>query len=440
MMSIQARRVAVFAAILGLGLGLSVAAERAWVTHRDAASVSVYDTVTNALETTVAVGTSPVDIASDQTDGFGPTRLFVANIGSDSVSVIGADPVSVGATVTGGGSFGAFDAPSGVVRVQAGLLDPSIAVVDQKQTTVSGFPGPSTGRSTIRFIHPQTLAVVDGFREASPTARYNDAVFTSNGRLWVADGGDGGVTVVRLPINDPGPPFFMSQTLIYAGSGEFADFIYDSAAAPTFLLAPARLATNGSTRVVVADGGSDVVTILDADYAADAESTAVLANVDLGTGGSCADVEVVGNFAYVTTTVGGANLHRIDLTTFAVASIASGAGRQGLGATFDGTKLYAGGGPLDASIQEVDISPAPTDFVLAGAPFVSGGGHSFGFYISPANSSGSGGGGGGTTFVSTSTPWSGSNDNAHVCGCLGLEILLALLAARVVRRCIRGLR
>lgn len=436
-MSISGRRVLAFTAILGLGLALTAAAERAWVAHRGSTSVSVFNTVTNALETTVTVGTGPVDIASDQTDGFGPTRLFVANSGSDSVSVIGANPVSVGATLTGGGSFGTFDVPSGVARVQAGLMNPSIAVVDQKQTTVTTYAGPSTGRSTIRFIHPQTLAVVDNFRDASATARYNDVVFTSNGRLWVADGGDGGVTVVRLPTNVSGPPFFLSESLIYVGSGEFADFIYDSAAAPAFLVAPARLATNGSTRVVVADGGSDVVTILDANYTADAETTAVLSNVDLGTGGTCADVEVVGNFAYVTTTAGAANLHRIDLTTFAVISIASGAGRQGLGATFDGTKLYAGGGPLDASIQEVDISPAPTDFVLAGAPFVTGGADSFGFYISPENSAGSGGGGGGGTWVSTSSGSSGGGSSGHACGCLGLEILLVLLAARTLRKVLR---
>jgi hypothetical protein len=344
--------------------------------------------------------------------------------------------VSVGATILGGGSFGTFDAPSGLARVQAGGLSPSIAVVDQKLTTVATYAGPSTGRSTIRFLHPQTLAVVDDFREASPTALYNDVVFTSNGRLWIADGGDGGVTVVRLPTAS-GPPFLMAESLIYVGSGEFADFIYDGSAAPTFLLSPARIATNGTTRVVVADGGSDVVTILDANYTADAELTAVLANVDLGTGGTCADVEVVGNFAYVTTTAGAANLHRIDLTTFATASIASGAGRQGLGATFDGTKLFVGGGPLDASAIEIDISPAPADFAVAGPAFSSGGSQPFGFYISPKGSAGSGGGGGGGggTWVSTSTGGSASGD--HACGCLGLEILAALVAARMLRKLLR---
>jgi YVTN family beta-propeller protein len=427
-------RVALFTAILGLGLAAAVLAERAWVTNRGSSSVTVYDTVTHAVETTVTVGSGPVDIASDQTDGFGPTRLFVANAGSDSVSVIGADPVSVGATVTGGGAFGAFDVPMGVARVQSGFMNPSIAVVDQKVTTFTDYSGTSSGRGTIRFLHPQTLGVVDNFREASFTARYNDVVFTQNGRLWVADGGDKGVTVVRLP--NGGPPFFLTETLIYQGSGEFADFIYDPASPPTFMVSPARLATNGTTRVVVADGGSDVVTILDANYVPDAEGTAVLSNITLGTGGTCADVEVVGNFAYVTTTAGASNLHRIDLTTLAVSSIAAGAGREGLGATFDGTKLYAGGGPIDASIQEVDLST----FVPAGVPFVSGGSNPFGFYISPKSSAGSGGpgGGGGTTWVSTST--GGDGGAGPSCGCLGLEILVALFAARLIRKCIGRLR
>ena len=53
-----------------------------------AGSVSVIDTSTNTVSTTISVGSSPIGIAFDSANN----RMYVANYGSDSVSVIDTNP------------------------------------------------------------------------------------------------------------------------------------------------------------------------------------------------------------------------------------------------------------------------------------------------------------------------------------------------------------
>lgn len=392
---------------------LAVAAERAWVSNRGATSLDLFDTLTGAHEGNVAVGTSPVDIASDSPDTYGPFRLFVANSGSNSVSVVQVNPLGVTATLTSLGSYGTLATPSGIARTPWG----SMVLVDQKNTT---YPGTPAGRSTIRFFSPTSYGIQDDYRDASPSARYTDVVVTANGRVWVADDGDRGVTVVRFPAG--APPFGYPETLIYNGSGEFADFIKDTAATPAFLVAPRRLATDGTSRVVVADAGTSIVSILDAGYAD--PSAAILMNVDLGAGLLCNDVEVVGGFAYVTTT-GALNLHRIDLASFAVTSTALAGTAAGLGATSNGATLFVGAGTGSGLIQTLDLTaafPPAAGFV---PPFPAVGNHPFAFYSSVRDASESTGPPPvilDPPFISQANTTSTSNGSNN-CGLLGLEAL-----------------
>lgn len=397
------------AALLLLALG--VAAERVVVANRGNASVDVFDSVTGAHEGNVVVGSSPIDLAPDAPGA--ANRLFVANSGSNSISVVQLNPAGVAATITGGGSYGSFQTPSGVARHPSG----AIVVVDQKPTT---YPGTPNGRGTIRFFSPTSFALLDDYREASPTARYNDVVVTSNGKLWIADDGDQGIVVVRFPAS--APPFSFPESLIYNGTGEFADFLHDSATTPTFLVSPRRLATDGS-KVVVADAGSPNVSIIDAD-------TQVVDNVNLGPGVTVNDVAIVGGFAFATST-GAANLHRIDLSDLTFTSVALAGTAQGLGAASDGSALFVGAGAGSDVIQRLDLTaafpPAPTTVPAFPAP----GNFPFAFFSAPRDASETGGG---TVildppFVSQSNTTSTSNGSNN-CGLTGLELVLLLALRR----------
>lgn len=431
------RRSWVLALLLVATLSLGVSAERAWVGNRGAATVDVWDTtvpLAPPATNTIVVGAGPIDMASDRADSAGPSRLFVACSGSSTISVI--DPVHMTAfyTISTDSIFGSFDTPSGLARVAAdptaaapGTLGPTIAMVDQKATP-AGY-GPA-GRSTLRFISPTTNTVVDALRDPSGSARYNDVVFTSSGanrRLWIGDDGDKGVVAVRIPSGLSGPPFLMGNVITFGWSG-IADFIFDPAATPAFLLAPRRLATNGTNRVVVADAASSVVTILDANYiptGAPGEPGAVLQNVTLPAGsGTAVDVQVVGGNAYVTSTGGAGNLHRINLTTFAVTSIVVAGSQGGIGRTADGTKLFVGDGTAGATITQIDVAT----FLPDAPPFAFAGSMPFAFYSSvPATV----GGGGPPGWTSTSNATSTSTGG---CGLMGLEGLLLVGALLGLRR------
>jgi hypothetical protein len=418
----MSRRAAFLAGLLVLGLAVGLPAERIWMGNRGGTSLDFFDTVTDLMEGSVVVGSGPVDVCADYPESTGPLNLLVANASSNSVSLVrvGTAP-GVIATLTGGGTYGTFTAPSGLHRAWGGL----IVLVDQKLTTAIGFGGVTTvGRSTIRLFDPRTFLVIDSYRDESDTALYSDVVTTTNGRIWVADLGDGGVTVMRTP-NGPAP-WSIPKTLVYQGSGEFADFVHDPDPVPTYLVSPRRLATNGSTRVVVADGGSDVVTILDADYPAGAEVAAILANIDLGLapGEVCTDVEIVGNVAYVTGSMGVA-VHRIDLTTLApiLPPFTMAFVPGGLGATSDGLKLYVGNS-AGTNSQAIDLVTPALGPVLPAT-------HAdpFAMYSSLRNVSESTATTGGSGWVSTSN----SGSPGESCGLLGVEVLL-LLGALALRR------
>lgn len=411
-------RAAILAGGLALVFAFSLPAERVWMGNRGGTSLDFFDSVTDTMEGSVVVGSGPVDVCADFPESVGPLYLLVANAGSNSLSLVRTgDAPGVVATMTGDGAFGTFETPSGLHRALGGL----IVLVDQKLTTAIGFGGVSTvGRSTIRLIDPRTFRVIDSYRDESDFARYSDVVTTSNGRIWVADVGDGGVVCFRPP--NSSAPWAIPKTLVYQGAGENTDFIKDTQnATKQFLVAPRRLATNGTTRVVVADGGSDVVTILDADYPGGAvghEVAAVVANVDLGLapGEVCVDVEVVGDIAYVTGSLG-TGVHRIDLSTnttltpFTMAFVPGG-----LGATSDGLKLYVGNS-AGTNSQAVDlVTPA----ILGVLPATDA--DPFAMYSSIRNASESTATNGNPGWVSNSNAGSPGTS----CGLLGAELLLVL--------------
>lgn len=441
------RRAWVVGGVLLLVLGLNVFADEAYVTNRGGSSVTVIDTgtLTEVAGSPVTVGSGPVDIAADRPATSGPVQLYVANRGSNSVSVLRSNPLSVTSEITGDSVFGYFDVPSGITRMLTGAGAPMIAVVDRQ---VTAWPGLPSGRSTVRFIDPATNTVVDQLREYSITAQFNDVVFTSdpstgNRRLWVSDEGDDGITVLKLNAAASTPPFYYSKTIDYASVVEFADFVTDQAASPVYLVNPVRLATNGTDRVVSVSSTNVVVTILDANYATaggtSGEPGAVVATVTLpgvfpaGTG--CNDVRIVGGFAYATTTAANGvaqNLFRIDLATQTVTGLAIVAGSAtagGLGVTSDNSTLLVGeGASAGTNLTRVNITP-PATFAVLGATSFAGMAFPFGFHSAPPGTSAGGGGIPVWTTTSTGTSTSGAG-----CGLTGLEGLILLAALRMIRR------
>lgn len=439
------RRAAILAAQLVLFLGMGVFADQTAVTNRGSNTVTFFDSATNTElpGSPVTVGTTPVEIVADQPAGLPAQRYFVVNSGSNSVSVLWASNPRLQMTISSDVFYGAFVAPSGAALIPDLSVGPAIAIIDQKTTGYVNSGMPAAGRSTIRFFSPVTNTELDAFQEPSPTARYTHIVYTSNRRLWIADDGDKGVAVIKLNAF-LGAPYYYPQPIQYQGAFEYADFIRDTAVTRTFLLAPKRLATDGSTRVVVADGGSSKVTILDAAYVptnAIGEPNAILSTVDLSTvpGASltaftCADVAVVGNFAYVTTSnlaAAGVNCFQIDLTTFAVTTtpaLGGANGVAGIGATSDGKSLYVGEA-TGGGLNQLDIDP-PADFTTAAVPVAAftGGSVPFAFTSSATVATGGGGTGG---WVNQSTAASTGNGG---CGLLGLEAVLLLLGLAALRR------
>ncbi len=368
------RRIALIA--VALVPALPGVAQEGWVTNRGGTTVNVFDPSTNTEKASITVGTAPIDLAPDQAESKAPSTYFVANSGSNSVSVVdvvGRNQVRV---ITGDSSFGAFLNPSGITRTWNGF----IAVVDEQVVGAQ--------KSTVRFISPTTQTIVDGFVDPTSTARYVDVVSTSNGRLWIADDGYNGIVVLHLG-SYSGPPFpiGLNRTIQFSGAQDYADVIYDSVnPTPVYLINPQRLATNGTDRVVVADTGSDVVTILNATYTANATSTAIVANVDLGlaSGKTCIDVAISGTKIYVTTNDAAAPVKVLSLTTGAIlATITAGITTTvgGVGRTVDGTKVYVGGGAGVATIYEITTA---SDTVTATLTGFTGGSQPSGFSFTPA--------------------------------------------------------
>src|SRR5688572_17995048 len=109
----------------------------AYVTNGDSDNVSVIDTATNTVTTTVAVGTGPDGVAITPDGAF----AYVTNQRSDDVSVIGAASNTVTTTVPVG-SFPSDVAitPDGAFAyvVNRGFGDPSdVSVIDTASNTVT---------------------------------------------------------------------------------------------------------------------------------------------------------------------------------------------------------------------------------------------------------------------------------------------------------------
>ena len=119
-----------FAGILGSAPSL---AQNAYITNAGSNTVSVIDTSTNQVTTTIPVGSFPDGVAVSP-DG---RRAYITNTGSGTVSVIDTATNKVIATIlTSAQSVGIAVSPDGRRVYTANLLDQSISVIDTGTNTL----------------------------------------------------------------------------------------------------------------------------------------------------------------------------------------------------------------------------------------------------------------------------------------------------------------
>ena len=128
------------------GVAITADGIGAYVTNADLGTVSLIDATTNTVSASVTVGIVPVGVAITP-DG----SAYVANSGSDTVSVIDAT-ATVSATITvGSGPAGVAITPDGsqayVTNSDAGTV--SVIPMRPAVTTISPTQGPTTGGTVV---------------------------------------------------------------------------------------------------------------------------------------------------------------------------------------------------------------------------------------------------------------------------------------------------
>jgi len=115
------------------GVGVSPTGTRAYIANHDSGSVSVIDTDTNTVVATVAVGISPYGVVVNPTG----TMAYVANGGSNTVSVIDTTTNTVVASVpVGSWPKGIAVNPSGTRIYVANYASNNISVINTATNTV----------------------------------------------------------------------------------------------------------------------------------------------------------------------------------------------------------------------------------------------------------------------------------------------------------------
>ena len=112
---------------------------KVYVANAGSNNVSVINTATNTVVKTVSVGNAPIGVAITP-DG---TKVYVANSGSNNVSVIHRPGNTVVATIpVGNCPRGVAITPDGTQAYVANYGDNTVSVIDTATNTVAGLPIP----------------------------------------------------------------------------------------------------------------------------------------------------------------------------------------------------------------------------------------------------------------------------------------------------------
>jgi len=207
------------------GVAFEPTSARVFITSSQANQVSVIDTVSNAVVATIPVGRQPIGIVVNPAG----TRAYVANIDDDSISVINTGTLAVSNTIAVGS-----DAPRGLAINPAGTR---LYVTNVNANNVSVI---DTGTNAV----VSTVAVGDG--------PIGIALNGTGSRAYVANSADDSLSVIDTGGNNV-------VATVDTGPGPFG----------------VAVAANG-TRVYVSNAGANTVTVLNT------ASNALVATVTVG--------------------------------------------------------------------------------------------------------------------------------------------------------------
>jgi len=278
-----------------LAPGLAVAAPFAYIPNGGSNNVSVIDTASNTVVSTIAVGSGPIGVAVNATG----TRVYVSNLVSNSVSVIDTATNAASATVPVGASPGGIAVNPAGTRVYVANLDAgSVSVIDTgtnavtATVTVGASPGgvavnpagtrvyvPNSDGSTISVIDAATNAVIASVTVgASPQAV---ALNSAGTRMYATIDSTSSVSIIDTATNSvvgsvavgatpAGVAVNPAGTRAYAAScGTNRVTVIDTTANTAVATVnvgacPGGLAVNpAGTRVYVANSDSNNVSVID---------------------------------------------------------------------------------------------------------------------------------------------------------------------------------
>ena len=277
------------------GVAVSADGSRAYVTNRTANTVSVVDTATNTVISTIAVGSSPAAIALLPNG----TRAYVTNSGAGTVSVVDTATNTVVATVKVGLN------PTGITVNADGTR---VWVANSGANTI-------TKINTATNIATATLKISNSATLTNPV----DIALSTDGRYaYVALQNSNAIAVITLATNTVSTfGAGTSPVSVTAGTNSLEMVYVTGLDGTVTVLYPsgssvrASVATSGpaTSAALSADGSTLLVTHTNGSVTAiDANTNAVIATLqsDPTPGASAAAVVAVGNTFYFTDSADGA--------------------------------------------------------------------------------------------------------------------------------------
>ncbi|MDP9268494.1 MAG: PxKF domain-containing protein [Acidobacteriota bacterium] len=282
--------VVVFTIVVFVAAVSACAQNSAYVSNTSSNSVSVIDTASFAVTSTITVGTNPYGVAITP-DG---TRAYVANYGSASVSVIDTTNNSVVTTVAvGANPYGVAISPDGTRAYVSNGVSGTVSVIDTGSNAVIATVTVAGGNSHLRevaispdgsrvYVASQANGTVSVIDTATNTVVATVAVgLEPVGVVITPDGAHAYVTVGQ----NQHEPFFVS--VINTASNTVTATI-PVGGAPTLLAI-----TRDGTRVYVPNHLSGTVSVIDT------ASNTVIATVAVGVGPYAVAISADGTRAYV---------------------------------------------------------------------------------------------------------------------------------------------
>jgi YVTN family beta-propeller protein len=284
---------------------LAEGAPFAYIANVESDSVSVVDTANNAVVATIGVGLGPFSVAVNPAG----TKVYVGNLVSKSVSVIDTDTRTVTATIPLGDiPISVAVNPAGTRVYAATLVSSTIAVIDTASNAVVADMFVGTGPGGIAVSPDGTRVYVPVMGEVrapgSTLLTFDTATNAVVGSVEV------GIAPQVVAVNPSG-------TRLYVTDGENDVSVVDTATNTVVAVVrvgfgPVGVVVNpAGTRVYVANYISDDVSVLDA------ATNKVVATVHVGAGPAGIDISPTGTRVY-TANFDADNVSAIDVATNAV--------------------------------------------------------------------------------------------------------------------------